>query len=280
MKTIILNRKTDFKPKEYVYRTALETDYNTLIDYNCTMIDKITGKLIGVYLVMPKTPRKLLMALMSIKYDKNKRLSGLITHSRIIGWKPREVIRNDFCTSAGLATEHPGFHKTICDFAKILTKYYKKNCPEIFLQHAQITKDKILPEWVIDGSPFTSGIINKDNALHYHYDSGNLKDVYSCMVAFKSNTKGGHLALPEYDIGLEISNNSILLFDGQKILHGVTPFKMLSRHSYRYSIVYYTLRQMWNCEPLTKELARYKTRRTVLEKNRLLRMQGKIPNVI
>ena len=61
MKTLILKRKPDFKSKEFVYRTALESDYKTLIDYNCTMIDEETGKLIGVYLIMPKTPRKLLI---------------------------------------------------------------------------------------------------------------------------------------------------------------------------------------------------------------------------
>ena len=100
------------------------------------------------------------------------------------------------------------------------------------------------------------------------------------MVAFKSNTKGGYLSIPEYDIGLEIANNSILLFNGQKILHGVTPFKLLSKNAYRYSIVYYTLQQMWKCEPITKELARIKDERTKLEKKRLARLRGEIPNVI
>lgn len=280
MKTIILKRKPDFKSKEYVYRTALESDYKTLIKESCTMIDEDTGELIGVYLVMPKTPRKLLMALLTIRIDKNKRVKGLITKSRIIGWKPRLQITNNFCTSASLATESPKEHKVICDFAKQLSKYYKKYCSEIFVSHSQITKDKILPEWTIDETPFSSGIVNRDIALHYHYDTGNVKNVYSAMVAFKSNQKGGHLAIPEYDIGLEIANNSILLFDGQKILHGVTPFKLLSQYGFRLSVVYYTLQQMWKCEPLTKELARYKDRRTRIERDRLLRLQKKIPNVI
>jgi len=280
MKTLILKRKPNFKSKEYVYRTALENDYKTLIKESCIMIDEDTGKLIGVYLVMPKTPRNLLLALLSIKIGKSKRVKGLITRSRIIGWKPRLQITNDYCTSAGLATESPREHKIICDFAKELSKYYEKYCKRIFLQHGEITKDRILPEWTIEDTPFSSGIVNRDSALHYHFDHGNVRDVYSAMVAFKSNQKGGHLALPEYNIGLEIANNSVLLFDGQKILHGVTPFKLLSEHGYRLTVVYYTLQQMWKCEPLTKELARYKDRRTKIERNRLLRMRGKIPNVI
>ena len=100
------------------------------------------------------------------------------------------------------------------------------------------------------------------------------------MVAFKSNTKGGYLSLPQYGVGFEIANNSLMLFDGQKILHGVTPFKLLSKAAYRISIVYYSLQQMWKCEPLNAELARIKDVRTELEKKRLLRMQGQIPNEI
>ncbi len=280
MKTIQVQRKDDFSHKEYIRRTASESDYSTLIKEPCKLIDKETGELVGVYLVMPKTPSNLLQALMKIKYDKNKRLAGLITHSRIFGYKNREKVRNDFCSSTSLVVENPQEHQIICDFALDLTKYYKKYCGVVFTKHADITREKILPEWTITGTPFSSGIVNKNNALHYHHDSGNFKNVYSNMVAFKSNTKGGYLSMPEYDIGLEIANNSILLFNGQKILHGVTPFKLLSKNAYRYSIVYYTLQQMWKCEPITKELARIKDERTKLEKKRLARMKGEIPNVI
>ncbi len=280
MKTIQVQRIDDFTPKDYIRRTAVESDYSTLIKESCKLIDKETGELVGVYLVMPKTPSNLLKALMKIKYEKNKRTQGLITNSRIIGYRPREKIRNDFCSSTNLSVQNPKEHKIICDFAHVLTKYYKKNCGEVFTEHAAIAKEKILPEWTITGTPFSSGIVNKNNALHYHYDSGNFKNVYSNMVAFKSNSKGGYLAIPEYDIGLEIANNSILLFNGQKIMHGVTPFKLLSPNAYRYSIVYYTLQQMWKCEPITKELARIKDERTKLEKKRLARQKGEIPNVI
>ena len=279
MKTIFVEHKDDFTPKDYVKRTALDSDYTTLIKESCIIMDKDTGALVGVYIVMDETS-KLLKALMSIKYDTNHRLAGLVTHSRIFGYKNREKIRNDFCSAAQLSKESPDHHRTICDFARELTKIYKKHCGAVFDDHMSIAKEKILPEWTIKGTPFSSGIVNKNNQLHYHYDSGNFKNVYSNMVGFKSNLKGGHLAIPEYDIGLEIANNSIVLFDGQKLLHGVTPFKLLNDKSYRYTVVYYTLQQMWKCEPLTQELARIKDVRTQLEKTRLKRLKGLIPNEI
>ena len=184
------------------------------------------------------------------------------------------------CTSTSLAIQMPLEHKEICDFAVELTKYYKKYCGSVFYDHADIAKEKILPEWTIGNTPFSSGIVNKNNALHYHFDSGNFKNVYSNMVAFKSNIKGGYLSIPEYDIGLEIATNSILLFNGQKILHGVTPITLMGENAFRYTIVYYTLQQMWRCEPITEELARIKKVRTDMERTRLKRMKGEIPNTV
>ena len=158
MKTILVERKSDFKYKEYIRRTAVESDYSTLIKEDCTLMDKDTGKLIGVYIVMPKISSELLKSLLTIKYDKNKRLAGLITRSRIFGYKPREKIRNDFCTSSMLAKDSPKEHTIICDFAKVITKIYKKYCGEIYEEHAEITKEKLLPEWTIGDTPFSSGI--------------------------------------------------------------------------------------------------------------------------
>lgn len=280
MRNIILQRKSNFKPKDYVYRTALETDYSRLINEDCKLFDKDTGELIGVYFTMSKTPSDLLMALMSIKYNKNKRFGGLITNSRIIGWRPRNKTRNNYCSSSNMARTEPKQHAILIQFAHVLTKYYKGFVPEMFKKHQEIADDNILEEWMIKGTPFSSGIVNKNSELHYHYDAGNFKDVYSNMVAFKSNIQGGYLSIPEYDVGLKIVTNSVLLFDGQKILHGVTPIKLLNGNSYRYTVVYYTLKDMWTCEPLTAELARYKTVRTDVEKKRLQRLTGEIANEI
>ena len=273
-------KKREIILKDYKYRTAVESDYSRLINEDCILIDEDTGRILGIYFKLPETPSDFLMALMSIKYDTNKRLQGLITHSRIFGWRPREKIRNDYCSSASLSMTNPKQHAIIVEFAKTLTKYYKEFAPKIFNEHTQIADDNIMKEWLIEDTPFSSGIVNKNNELHYHHDAGNFKDVYSNMVAFKSNVKGGFLSMPEYDVGLEIATNSVLLFDGQKILHGVTPIKLLSKNAYRYTVVYYTLKAMWNCEEVNTELQRYKEKRTSIEERRLLKLQGKIPNEI
>jgi hypothetical protein len=123
-------------------------------------------------------------------------------------------------------------------------------------------------------SVFTSGIINKNNQLNYHFDRGNFRNVYSNMIAFKKDMGGGHLSIPEYDIGLEISDSSVSLFDGQKILHGVTPLKPLTEEAYRFTLVYYSLEQMWKCESPQEELERVKKLKTDSARKRLRHMRG------
>ena len=215
---------------------------------------------------------KMVDVLKKIKYNTTLRTRGLRTTSRIFGYMPRETIRKDFCSSTSLAREYPQEHKTICDFASLLSKFYKNHCPDMYDYHEKVVKDKIKDEWIIDQSPFTSGIINKNNPLKYHLDAGNIKHVFSNMVCFKKDCTGGHLSIPEFNIGLEIADKTMLFFDGQSIMHGVTPFNLKSIQAYRFTIVYYTLHQMWKCEPIDKEIARIKTVKTNRETLRYKRL--------
>jgi len=109
----------------------------------------------------------------------------------------------------------------------------------------------------MEGTPFTSGIVNKNNPLKYHHDSGNFKNVLSNMIVLKRGVKGGRLSCPEYDIKFECDDNCVVIFDGAQILHGVTPIiKPEGEETYRYSVVYYSLEQMWKCDSVNEEVKR------------------------
>ena len=277
---IVRVQKTEINKKDYIRRHAQESDYSTLIKDSCRIEDRETGEMIGVYIILPDTPSAVLRAITTMKYNKDIRTDGLATNSIIFGYRPRSVIRNDFCSSTATAKAYPKQHAIVCQYAEELSKLYAKHCPDVYDEHKIVAEEKILPEWRIPNSPFSSGIINKDNQLNYHLDAGNFAGMYSNMLAFKNHIKGGYLSMPEYDIGLEISNNSVTLFDGQKIVHGVTPIKKMSKTAYRYSVVYYTLKNMWRCEPIGEELARIKRVRGEKEKRRYDRLVENIPNEI
>jgi hypothetical protein len=89
------------------------------------------------------------------------------------------------------------------------------------------------------------------------------------MFAFKRDVEGGYLAFPEFDIALKTSSCSLSMFDGQSILHGVTPIKKLKPSSVRYTVVYYSLKNMWSCETPQGEIERMRNKRLEIELSRV-----------
>ncbi len=250
-------------------RSALNTDFAHLITESTIITED--GKIKIIYKKLDDEPnfdsQEIVEALKRIEYDTNERTGGLKTTSRIFGYSPRNVLRKDFCSSTSLAREFPKEHEVVCRYGVKVAELYQENDPVAYSKHMKLAS-KVLPEWTIEDSPFTSGIINKNNPLKYHFDSGNFKDVYSCMLGFKQDVESGYLSIPAYDIALEIGNNSVTIFDGQSILHGVTPIKYLKTSAYRYTIVYYSLKQMWNCLPLGEEIGRIRNLKTNREMRR------------
>lgn len=256
-------REIDFN--DYIKRTALSTDASTLIKDDVIIYHNGQPVLLYVKLDGDKT-KHLRWAVKNIDYLQGKRTLGLISQSRVFGYNPRNPRRQDYCRSAEIAKEAPKQHFTIANFAENLHQIYNQYFPEIYQKHMEMVNERVLPEWRIGDTPFTSGIVNKDNPLKYHLDAGNFRGVLSNMVAFKKGVEGGFLVVPEFDISLEIADNSLTIFNGQEILHGVSPFEKTQKDGYRYTVVYYSLEQMWKCETITEELARI--RNTVKEKEK------------
>ena len=262
--------KVEVKPKgivlkDYVKRAALESDYSTVYTDNTLVV--VDGVVRVIYLDLATfgfDPNAIIGALKQIKYETNERTNGLKTTSRIFGFAPRVTMRKDFCSASRLATEAPKQHAIIADYAKRVSEIYRSIDADVYDKHLELAS-KVLGDWRIEDTPFTSGIINKNNPLKYHFDTGNFEDVYSCMLGFKKDIHGGYLACPDYDCAFEIKNNSLLIFDGQNILHGVTPFRELSTDAYRYTIVYYSLKGMWSCLPLDEEIIRIRNVKSARE---------------
>lgn len=261
-------KKRELNHLDFVKRSALETDYDELIDDDVIAIDADTKQIIFVQKKLDFDDSQIMWALDRIKYEENTRTSGLKTRSRIFGFNPRNAIRKDFCSTTSLAIQQPREHAAVIKYGVQISQLYSQFTPEVYEKHMEITKAKVLDEWAIKDTPFTSGIINKNNPLKYHFDSGNFKNVYSCMAVFKRGTRGGYLSLPEYGVGVSLPHNSVFMFDGQSVLHGVTPITKDSPTDTRYSIVYYSLQQIWNCLPLSEEIARIRNKKTERERRR------------
>lgn len=252
MKTIELTKKK-LNLEDFYKRTAMEQDYKTLLKEDTLICENGQPKILYVHLDQELTEGAR-RACLGIKYSTGFRTRGLLSSSRTFGFRPRNSLRQYFCSTSSLGSESPESHAVICEFGSHLAELYEKYFPEVYAMHTAEVEKKIRPDWQIKDSPFTSGIVNKNNPLKYHFDAGNVKNVLSNMIVFKRYIKGGFLSCPEYDIGFEVADNTAILFDGQNILHGVTPIRKASPNAYRYSIVYYTLQQMWSCLPIGEEL--------------------------
>jgi hypothetical protein len=262
----IEKREIDFD--EYVKRDALNTDVTRMIKEDCIIY--VDGEPALVYKVLPKKELKhIRWAVKNLKYLSGERTLGLKTESKVFGYSPRLAVRHDFCRLSQMGNDDRKQHKVITDFGKRLSEIYKDTMPDHFFNHENVVFDKVLPEWRIEGTPFTSGIVNKNSRLKYHFDAGNFKGLLSNMVVLKRDVDGGHLVIPEIDVALEVPDGALVIFNGQKLLHGVSEINYRNEMGYRYSVVFYSLEQMWNCDPLDEEIARIRNVKTEREKKRL-----------
>lgn len=253
----------------YRFRQPCADDYSILLEQSTIVRDATTGQIALVYLELEEDARALVERLHTISYEEHERTNGMSTRSRIFGYRPRINIRHDYCTTASLFYDQPETHALVMAYAQKVALYYKTYEPELYQYHAEQI-EKILPDWRFEQTIFTSGIINKNNALAYHFDTGNVRGVWSNMLVFRDGTEGGALVLPEYELALATKHNSLVMFDGQNLLHGVTPILQTRPDGYRYSLVYYSLQNMWQCLPPTEEMARIRKKRTDREQKRLL----------
>ena len=249
--------------------SAKTSDVPTMITEDVIIYDKETGKPLVLYIKLKENLSHLRWAVKNQSYQTHRRSAGLVQSSNLFGFTPRITFRQDYCTITAMAEKYPKQHTIITNFIDTIYGYYEKYFPEEFAKHKEEVKERVLEDWTIGETPFTSGIVNKNNALKYHTDSGNFKGVLSNMVVLKRGVKGGHLIIPELELGLEVEDSTLVVFNGQNLIHGVSEIEYEDDNSYRYSIVYYSLESMWRCEPLEDELSRIRKIKTEREKKRL-----------
>lgn len=261
MKTLYVNLdETPKNTKELLSQKALEND-DPIISEDTIIVDERTGETLLIYKdtdTLLDTDR-MIEALSKVKFSVNKRTNGLVTQSEIIGYRPRMVglAGKKTCSKTAFGNKYKSIEDDLFAVAKAAEELYGEFAPERYQNHSELATN-VRGEYLMPETHFTSGIINKNNPLKYHMDTGNFKDVFSIMLGLKKDIKGGYLHIPELKVNLKISNGSLSMFDGQRFVHGVTPMAGTSDKSYRFTVVFYSLVQMWNCLETSLEVANAK----------------------
>lgn len=228
------------------------------------MIDEATcvyvgEKLVAVYKRVNFDTLELLKTCHQLKFDSYKRTNGMLTTTININSIPRNPLRDNFCKKAKLNDSAPEKHDVFLTYAKQIAKSYREYFSSAYAEQVKenfVGKRRIEIDYRVKATPFTSAVANKNCDMGYHFDNANTKEGISCMIILKGNVRGGELILPELDIGFSCQDDFILLFDGQRYLHGVSKIDK-AFNGYRYTIVYYNNNGMHLCLPAEEENKHY-----------------------
>lgn len=176
------------------------------------------------------------------------RMSGIRAANEYFGTTPPEPPKKRYACRDGRLYEKDAAYRAMIDEISVAawTKF-QKEFPKQAEEHERLVRASIHPDWLIAGTPFTSGIVNDRSALPYHRDAGNLKGSWSMMLALRSNTEGGGLHFPEFDLTLGIPDGSLTIFEGQAYWHGVTPLVYRKNDAYRFTLVWYVKQAVRQC---------------------------------
>ncbi len=229
-----------------------------VLDGSARLVDAATGKLIAVQ----ATGREALATavahhLRHIRYsdtfssNSQARLSGLCSPARTFGYLPPVPLRKRYdCRRCALESEYPTLGAVLWEASRAMTASFAVAAPEQYTDTvARVDAKGVPPAWRLPGTPFTSGIVNGNSGLPYHRDAGNVVGSWSVMLAAKRHCEGGLLHLADYNTVFTVPHGSLLMFDGQSVLHGVTPFRLTKSGGYRYTVVLYARTGMARCAP-------------------------------
>lgn len=258
------------------WRNATVGDVSMLLRGNWMLWDAEAGRATVAYLILPIDSEALAAQLNTLHTSLSARPDGTASRSRVVGWQNKAANRlgREQCSLASIHRENPRAATAVIEQARTAAEWYKNLNPDLYQIHRDKAEDLAAPDYRMADSPFTSAIVNRDNVLPYHFDKGNVPGGWSMMLGLKRdigadvNGDAGYLVIPELDVALAIENNSVTGFDGQLALHGVTPFRKVSRFAYRYTIVYYAKKGMWQCLPPEQELEAGARLRTLKERGR------------
>ncbi|TKB95744.1 hypothetical protein [Pedobacter cryophilus] len=219
----------------------------------------VSGEIVAVYKRIDFDIDGVLETCLSLKFDERERTNGLVSKTINFNFSPRNALRQNVCRKSRLGVKYPSKHEVFIKQGKNVAKWYRSYFKTAYahqVKSSYVGKKRIHPDYLIKGTPFTGGVINKNSNLNYHYDKANTSSGISCMIILKENILGGELILPELNIGFACQNRFLLLFDGKKLLHGVTKIHQ-APGGYRYTIVYYNNSGMNLCLSEKEEWDKY-----------------------
>lgn len=235
-------------------------DVATAVPPGTRLVDRATGGVLVVFGRFEAPHQEVKRLLPRARFTTKKRLTRYNSGYENVnepdlhfGHSPQRPVFNNPAAPCKFNDENPEFYNLLAKLGREMMGHYREHSPERFARQEQAAS-VFHERWRIPGTFFTQGVINDTANLDYHYDRGNLVGCWSCMAVFCRQVSGGALAIPALGARLAIEDETYVLFDGQALLHGVTPIERTGKFGRRFSIVYYAQKAMAQCGTYAEEV--------------------------
>jgi hypothetical protein len=148
-------------------------------------------------------------------------------------------------SSVHQSTSSRTFIKAMMLLAGETLKLIRKYTPELYEEHVRAVTESVPEKWRF-AEYFSSSISNYNIAASYHRDAGNVNNSLNVICTKRWMSSGGNLSIPDYDIVVDQSDNSLLVYPAWRNIHGVTPIIPHKEDGYRNSFIFYSLKAFSN----------------------------------
>ena len=252
-----------------------EADGSYLLLKGAVRVENAVGKLLVCYMpraISPElsdrlwpvlSPIKIATANRSIASGSERRTVGNTTYSNQVLSATLGAIegqsgtaRNAFCRLTNYDVTDKLFNdqnvKEMFSQVKAIAQAYEPERYAAQESHAR----KILPDWMIEGTAWTTLTVNNSYPTGVHTDKGDLDAGVSCLLCLRRGEyTGGLLTFPEWGVGIDLQDGDLLLMDAHE-MHGNTEMKMISEDAERVSVVFYLRTNLTECGTAGEEADR------------------------
>lgn len=181
--------------------------------------------------------------------------------SNIIGFIEEAPPRYPACRTTAWTGQHAEQFRSLYPYFQQIGETFQTLVPDRYKvqkSRAEATR----PEWVIEGTPFSTVTVNNTYSTGVHQDAGDLREGFSCLsVLRRGSYTGGILTFPEFRIGVDLQDRDVILMDAHE-WHGNTAMVPNGYHE-RVSVVLYYRTDIVSCGSFQDEFTKAKQRALV-----------------
>ena len=129
---------------------------------------------------------------------------------------------NQFCRLTAFTAKEVDRWERLLPYFQRIAQLLEANVPDRFAAQAREAASTN-PDWIIEGTPFTTITVNNSYPTGIHTDKGDLDAGFSTLACMRrGDFSGGWLTFPQYGVAADMQHGDVLLMDAHD-WHGNTP---------------------------------------------------------